>query len=221
MKNIFILFALFALATACKKSSPPAEQPKTQSTNNTTSPTITNTVSPVSYSISFTDATAKAYTLSPTIQLALKLYPSNANTEFGTWISTTGTSLNSGYVYLAFPVDSSDVGKVLTNTNYPIQYHKAYAAQTIPDNKLGCLSFLMTGTAGTDSTVSNAQTSTYYHTITSIQYVGRKYDAVNMIISPQYVITGVFNANIRNDVTQQSRVFSNGQYCLLLGCRAQ
>ena len=184
-------------------------------------PPATNTTTAPTYFLSFTDGGAKTYTLNPTIQLALTSYPVNANTEFGTWIKIPGNSNNSGYIYLATPLDSSNMNKLSTNTNYNIHYYTCYTGQTIPDSDLGCLSFIMSTPSGSDSTVSQTQTATYFNKITSVTYVGRKYDTNNQLMSPQYSIKGVFNALVKNNVTNQTRVFSSGQYNIVIGCRAQ
>ncbi len=211
MKKLACILCLGVfLFASCKKTA------STTSTSSSTPPATTSTT----YSLSFLDGSTTTYTLNATIQLALTSYPTNANTEFGTWIKIPGNSNNSGYIYLATPLDSSNMYKLAINTNYSIHYFTCYTGQTIPDSDIGSLSFLMSTPSGTDSTVSQTLTTTYYNKITSVTYIGRKYDSVNLLMSPQYVVKGTFNAQVKNNVTGLTRVFSNGQYSIVIGCRA-
>jgi hypothetical protein len=89
------------------------------------------------------------------------------------------------------------------------------------DNTIGELSFHMSTASGTDSTVNESQTTTFYNMVTSVTYIGSEYDTDNQMRSPQYEIIGRFTARVKNDVSQQIRIVSNGSYKIVIGCKPQ
>ena len=201
----FIIFA------SCKKTS---------TTNRTTTATPPATTS-TTYSLSFLDgSTNTTYTWTNWTMQYLTAYPTNANANYGTWVPIPPVGSNHGWLYLVTPLDSSNMYKLAINTNYNIHYYNYNTGQSIPDSDIGSLSFMMSTTSsGTDSTVNQTQTTTYYNKITSVTYIGRVYDTNNSVMTAQYVIKGVFNALVKNDVSNLTRVLSNGQYSFLIEVR--
>lgn len=172
------------------------------------------------YYISFEDnSTAKSYVLSQTTQTALTTYPRHANLQYSVWVEAGQN--NSGYVNMVLPLDSSDMHKIYLNNYHNILYQTPSFFQTISDSTIGCLSFTISTPDGTDSSVNEVRTTTYYNQITSITYIGNEYDVINQIASPQYVVSGTFTAEVNNSVSKQKRVLTNGQYSFVIGCRPQ
>lgn len=192
-------------------------------TPNTTKSSSSTTTTPTYY-VSYTDTTAKTYEANQEILIDITLWPINsiatASVSFNLANSTTDY-VNSRTFTIYLPIDSSDIKSVPLNVKSKIYGYALYTGTSLPDSTIGNLCITMTTSSGTDSTIYENQTSTYYNEITSINYVGRSYDTYNKIENANFVITGQFNTLVKNNVTHLTRPITNGKYSFLFGCRCQ
>ncbi len=217
MKQILTLFSVALLAISVVSCSKDSTEP---STSPSTSPSSTDTLT---YYIKYDDGgkTFKTKTDVP-FDANTRVYLNYLAPAFISKLGTYSINKEYGWLNIVFPVDSSNINKLVLNKKYitkkiEADFNLDSAVYYIPDESIGALSYEMTFESGKDIMVDQDNSTTYYHIIKSIKYLKSEYDKASEKVKAYYVVTGEFKISVKNNATNLTRDLTNGSYKVVLG----
>jgi hypothetical protein len=114
-------------------------------------------------------------------------------------------------LFVSLPIDSSHMGNIPINTR--LLLNDTISQTHFASLSLGSLNFEKADPSGTDTELSETDTTNFYNRITSIQYAGNhRYSAIEELVLCDYDVTGEFRIRVVNDITGEIRILENGQY---------